>query len=102
MPPSAWRKKPVVIAAMQFNGLADYLEIVDWMKECGDTHALANEVYYSTPEMAIQTLEGRMSARPGDWIIRGVHGEFYPCKPEIFEATYDRAIPRQPEVTDVS
>lgn len=89
--PQQYRKRPVVIEAMQFNGLNDYMAIVDWMKASGDTHALANEVYYSTPEMAIQTLEGRMSARPGDWIIRGVQGEFYPCKPDIFSATYEPA-----------
>jgi hypothetical protein len=84
-----YRKKPVVIEAIQFNGLDDYLRIVAWMKSCGNTYALADEVRYSTPEMAIQTLEGTMSARPGDWIIRGVKGEFYPCKPEVFEATYE-------------
>lgn len=84
-----FRKKPVVIEAMRFNGLDDYLKIVDWMKASGDTSALADEVRYSTPEMSIQTLEGMMSARPGDWIIRGVQGEFYPCKPDIFEATYE-------------
>jgi len=39
----------------------------------------------------IETLEGRMMATPGDWIIKGVNGEFYPCKPDIFEATYEPA-----------
>ncbi len=86
-----YRKKPVVIEAMQFNGLDDYLAIVAWMKECGDTHALANEVTYSTPIMLVQTLEGTMAANPGDWIIRGVKNEFYPCKPDVFAATYERA-----------
>lgn len=86
-----YRKKPVVIEAKQFNGLDDYLKIVEWMKASGDTHALADEVYYSTPEMRLLTLEGTMSARPGDWIIRGVKGEFYPCKPDIFAATYEPA-----------
>ena len=43
------------------------------------------------PILKIQTLEGVMVARFGDWIIRGVQGEFYPCKPEIFEATYEPA-----------
>lgn len=40
----------------------------------------------------IETLEGTMRAEPGDWIIRGVKGEFYPCKPDIFEATYETAV----------
>jgi Protein of unknwon function (DUF3310) len=84
-----FRKKPVVIEAIQFNGLEDYLKIVQWMKDNGDTFALADEVYYKTPIMIIQTLEGAMSASPGNWIIKGVKGEFYPCKPDIFEATYE-------------
>lgn len=41
--------------------------------------------------IAIQTLEGVMVASPGDWIIRGIQGEFYPCKPDIFEATYEHS-----------
>ena len=85
-----FRKKPVVIEAMQFTDLDSYLKIFEWMKACGDTHALAKEVRYSTPIMLLQTLEGTMAANPGDWIIRGVKGEFYPCKPDIFESTYER------------
>lgn len=83
-----FRKKPVVIEAVQFNGLTSYLEIVEWMKSSGDINALANEVRYSEPLMLIQTLEGTMAANPGDWIIRGVRNEFYPCKPDIFERGY--------------
>ena len=44
--------------------------------------------------MITDTLEGRMYADPGDWIIKGVKGEFYPCKPSVFTATYDREDPR--------
>ena len=84
-----YRKKPVVIEAQRFTDVHSYLAIVQWMKSCGDTSALADEVRYSTPIMTIQTLEGTMAANPGDWIIRGVNGEFYPCKPDIFEATYE-------------
>lgn len=84
-----YRKKPVVIEAMRFGGFDDYLPILDWMKQSGDTWALANEVRYETPLMLIHTLEGLMAASPGDWIIRGVQGEFYPCKSDIFEATYE-------------
>ncbi len=89
--PRQFRKKPVVIEAMQFTGLDSYLVIVDWMKRVGDTYALAGEVRFSTPIMLLQTLEGTMSASPGDWIIRGVGGEFYPCKPDIFARTYEAA-----------
>jgi hypothetical protein len=84
-----FRKKPVVIEAVQFTGLDSYLVICEWMKASGDTHALANEVLFTTPIMLLRTLEGTMAADPGDWIIRGVKGEFYPCKPDIFEATYE-------------
>jgi hypothetical protein len=84
-----YRKKPVIIEAIQFNGLDDYMRIVQWMKASGDTHALADEVRYTTPIMLVQTLEGTMAANPSDWIIRGVKGEFYPCKPDIFAATYE-------------
>ncbi|GMG78148.1 MULTISPECIES: hypothetical protein [Bacillus] len=46
------------------------------------------EAYQIDKEMDIETLEGTMKASPGDWIIKGVHGEIYPCKPDIFEKTY--------------
>ena len=78
-----FRKKPVVIEARQFNSLDDYLGIVGWMAELGEVPR------YSTPNMFIDTLEGVHTASPGDWIIKGVAGEFYPCKPEIFAVTYE-------------
>jgi len=84
-----FRKKPVVIEAMQFTGLDSYLAIFDWMKASGST--VADEVRYETPLMLIPTLEGLMAASPGDWVIKGVQGEFYPCKPDVFEATYEPA-----------
>jgi len=84
-----FRKKPVVIEAVQFNDMNSYLEIVKWMKDAGDTFAIANEVKYSMPVMLIQTLEGTMAANPGDWIIKGIQGEFYPCKNEIFLESYE-------------
>lgn len=84
-----YRKKPVVIEAIQYKEFDDYGKIVKWMKESGDTHALADEVTYSHPLILIQTLEGTMSASVGDYIIKGVNGEFYPCKPDIFDKTYD-------------
>ncbi|MHC5936170.1 hypothetical protein [Nostoc sp.] len=84
-----FRKKPITIEAIQFNGLDSYLEIVRWMKACGDTSALADEVKYSMPVMLIQTLEGTMAANPSDWIIRGIKNDFYPCKNEIFLESYE-------------
>lgn len=83
-------RKSYVIEAMQFNNMDDYLKIFQWMKDCGDTHALADEVKYSYPLMLIQTLEGTMAASPGDWIVRGYCGEFFPVKPDIFTKTYEK------------
>ena len=89
-----FRKRPVVIEARQLPPapIADYATphalqpLADWCKGAILTNT-------STAEFCIdiQTLEGTMRATPGDWIIRGVHGEFYPCKPDIFAATYEPA-----------
>lgn len=85
-----YRKKPVVIEAMQFNSLDDYLAIVEWYKKVNtSTYSAKERFHYTTPIMTILTLEGTMAANPGDYIIKGVQGEFYPCKPDIFEATYE-------------
>jgi len=76
-----FRKKPVVIDAMQWDGTeASAADIMHW---CGQRLVCGNGM------MIIHTLEGDMRASRGDWIIRGVKGEFYPCKPDIFDATYE-------------
>lgn len=82
-----YRKKPVVIDAMQFDG-GNYPEIVSWIDETRDrvTHA-----YGQGADLYIETLEGTMHVSKGDFVIKGVQGEFYPCKPDIFEATYEEA-----------
>lgn len=74
-----YRKKPVVIQAVQFTG-ENYEEIEAW---CG------GNVFHVGNEILIVTLEGTMTAPPGWWIIRGVVGEFYPCDPEVFAQTYE-------------
>lgn len=79
-----YRKKPVVITAFQHrageqNGLV-----------AADVSA-GNVSYPEDGTMLIRTLEGEMCAQHGDWIIRGVKGELYPCKPDIFAATYEAA-----------
>lgn len=79
---SEFRKRPVVIEAVQFRSGEQPSELA------GDV--IAGQIRY--PEdgtMLIATLEGEMLARSGDWIIRGVKGELYPCKPDIFAATYE-------------
>lgn len=85
-----FRKKPVVIEAKQFTldvagGPASWQELADWCKgSIRGTRLRAED-----REIAIQTLEGEMRAIVGDWIIKGIKGEFYPCKPDIFEQTYE-------------
>jgi hypothetical protein len=84
-----FRKKPVVIEAMQFDGThATASPIYRWS---GGNHTLEDPICYDNAKglLLIKTLEGVMTAQPGDWIIRGVKGEFYPCKPDIFSATYE-------------
>jgi hypothetical protein len=95
-----FRKKPVVIDAVPWNGLDDETGIGAILQFIGDTDALPHApddphiktgIGYTPAEgkLFIPTLEGTMCANPGDWIIKGVKGEFYPCKPDIFAATYE-------------
>lgn len=81
---SKFRKKPVVIEAMQFT--EESKERVYRFVTCSKFASHDND---GNPVLDIWTLEGRVSARLGDWVIKGVAGEFYPCKPDIFEATYE-------------
>lgn len=78
-----YRKKPVEIEAFQFDG-HNYDRLAVWM---GDAPTRMQSPA-DTLDMYIDTLEGTMHVSPGDWVIRGVKGEFYPCKPDIFDATY--------------
>ena len=89
-----FRKKPVVIEAMQFDATHDETSrIIDWINAANprfdpkDSGTWTVSSYYG--EMKIRTLEGEMTASKGDWIIKGVKDEFYPCKPDIFESTYE-------------
>lgn len=80
---SLFRKKPVIIEARRFDSLEWNDALLLWIEAHGG-HG------YATPSaIAIETLEGTMHAVVGDWIIKGVASEFYPCKPDIFEATYE-------------
>lgn len=79
-----YRKKPVIIEAIQWTGIN--LEEIKWfMKEAFKGSSISEETF----EFTIQTLEGDMKASLGDFIIKGVNGEFYPCKPDIFQKTYE-------------
>jgi hypothetical protein len=84
-----FRKKPVVIEAVQWDGKFTTLEpIMDGVR---GTTVLGQS--FTDDALEIETLEGTMRAEIGDWIIRGVKGELYPCKPDIFAATYEPATP---------
>ncbi len=81
-----FRKKPVVIEAVQWTG-ENWADVWAFINSAdGDM-----EKYACSPNgaVAIETAEGTMKASPGDWIIKGVKGELYPCKPDIFSETYD-------------
>lgn len=93
--PQKWKKKPVVIEAMQYDGTPEsFNAIMDWARPVIGKDAIGS----SALNIRIDTLEGTMTAQEGDWIIRGVKDEFYPCKPDIFERTYEPA--NTPEPTD--
>lgn len=84
-----FRKKPIVIDAVKYTGRGNIADTAppDWI-----WGALKSGILYATngdDPFIIKTLEGDMTVDPGDWIIRGVNGELYPCKPDIFEKTYD-------------
>lgn len=79
-----YRKKPVVIEAEQYTGM-NGTHILGFI---GGSEA---EEDFMGDHILITTLEGVMRADKGDWVIKGVKGEFYPCKPDIFAATYDPA-----------
>jgi len=87
-----YRKKPVVIEALQlrwdtWSDMCDFVDVGRLRDGKPEAFYLNND--NQTLAMHIPTLEGVMTAQENDWIIKGVQGEFYPCKPDIFEATYE-------------
>ena len=80
-----FRKKPVVIEAVQWKG--DNAEEILKFTNANEEKSMAFPSY-----IMIRTLEGDMNANKGDWIIKGVKGEFYQCKPDIFEETYEKVL----------
>jgi hypothetical protein len=85
-----YRKKPIVTEAFKWTGGPDQIEDPDWIIEALRKDEVAiysnggKDIY-----MTIETLEGTMTANVGDYVIRGINGEIYPCKPDIFEKTYE-------------
>ena len=82
---SKYRKKPVEVEAVQFDGW-NWREVYQFMSS---EPLLFTQDFRKEEYILIDTLEGVMKAKVGDYIIKGVHGEFYPCKPDIFHETYE-------------
>lgn len=80
---SRFRKLPVEVEAVQFTGdnVAEVAQFLEWEIDHYQTG--------TADEVIIETLEGDMRANVGDWVIKGVAGEAYPCKPDIFSVTYE-------------
>lgn len=87
---SKFRKKPVVIDAFQF-GMQEKSDLPTWAKEAfqGDIIKAFSQQGGAVRWAEIETLEGTHRAEVGDYIIKGIKGELYPCKPDIFHKTYD-------------
>lgn len=85
-----FRKKPVVIEARQWlpGDPEKAGDVIGWLMAAGADHKIVSGLGAKCV-LGLRTLEGVMEASPGDYVIRGVQGEFYPCKPDIFEATYE-------------
>ena len=80
-----YRKKPIEIEAVHHRGDSE-----DTIRRCQELGWVRlHFTLYRDGSIGISTLEGEMKASPGDWIIKGISGEFYPCKPDIFDATYE-------------
>lgn len=96
-----FRKKPVTVEAMRYGpSPAEAADVYRWVEENTLGSYDTNDIYAPVPEsgvsidadtgwLVIATLEGEMYVSPGDYVIRGVYGDFYPCKPEIFKETYE-------------
>ena len=83
-----YRKKPIVIEAMHYTDANQFEAINDWMN--GRESSYTCDVFLvGDHPISIKTLEGTMIAKVGDWIIKGLAGEFYPCRDDIFRATYE-------------
>lgn len=93
--PSQWRKKPVVISAMQWDGTIErFAAILHWADLNPDKDSgtwVEGWAEGGQHKLVVRTLEGTMTPKLNDWLIKGVKGEFYFCDQSIFDATYDKA-----------
>lgn len=84
-----YKKKPVIIEAHRFNGSStSKRQLENWIETGEFKHRGVHTMDYV--EFQIETLEGMMAVIAGDYVIKGIKGEFYPCKPDIFEMTYEQ------------
>jgi hypothetical protein len=83
-----YRKKPVEIEAIQFFDQPE--ELINIQEFMGNVDITVDYKDFNDPKLKIETLEGVMNSSLGDYIIKGIKGEFYPCKPDIFELTYEQ------------
>lgn len=84
-----YMKKPVVIEAIVFENTVECLHKISEFMFGKGKEAKINYCDKESPKLIINTLEGTMYASEGDYIIKGISGEFYPCKPDIFHKTYE-------------
>lgn len=102
-----YRKKPVVIEAVRVEAVvtegdgrysASFDDLPQWLREA----FLGEKIIVNANSLLIRTLEGEMEALVGDWIIKGVKGELYPCKPDVFRVTYDPAAEPEREIYGIA
>ncbi|WP_313430035.1 hypothetical protein [Siminovitchia terrae] len=85
-----YRKKPVVVDAFQWTGDREQIEDPEWIVDAIEKGSVVFAQINDETSMGIMTWEGLMVAEPRDYIIKGIQGEIYPCKPDIFEQTYEK------------
>lgn len=98
---TTYRKKPVLINALQWQSNADNAKVKSWVELFGDDYA---KWFKEGETLQIETLESNGNVHTvseGDFIIRGVAGEYYPCKADIFEKTYEKEVVAEAEIADV-
>lgn len=85
-----YRKKPIEVEAIQWTG-ENAIDVAIFCEELLPEDGIGQRLFHDprTTFFIIRTLEGDMEVSKGDWIIKGVKGEFYPCKPDIFQLTYE-------------
>lgn len=94
MSKACYRKRPVLVEAIQFTW-RNVEEVVAWMEACSPP----GKSRHGLEGFMIRTDSGEAMVESGDWIIRGIQGEFYPCKAEVFRLTYESAIEPNSELT---